>query len=147
MKSKLEELKATAAKLQQQIEELEKPKPWEPRGGKYWVNGAGGTSIKGTTNASRKFGLEYQTEAESWKAAAAMSTHNRLLAYVDEFGGEWVADWSDSDEQKYVLRYNNEIDTWAYSSNQYLQVACAVYMSKECAEGLIVKLNSGEVSL
>ena len=29
----IEELKATAVKLQQQIEALEKPKKWEPKGG------------------------------------------------------------------------------------------------------------------
>ena len=143
----IEELKATAVKLQQQIEELEKPKQWEPRGGGYWVC-AWGDVFGDPIARTSKFGAERQTAKAAEKASAAMRTHNRLLAYVDEFGGDWEADWGDHGQPKYYVYYcYYHTLGWcmhqAYSTN----IGGTVYMSRECAEGLVAKLNSGEVVL
>ena len=146
----LEELKATAVKLQQQIAELEKPKQWEPRGGPYDVRGNGVTAKGlGVSIASyAEFGTERQTAEAAEKASAAMRTHNRLLAYVDEFGGDWEADWENLNQEKcYVYYGHNSGNRWHYSNPLKTRISGAVYMSQDCAEGLVAKLNSGEVIL
>ena len=128
----LEELKATAVKLQQQIEALEKPKQWEPRGGEYIAS----------TYARRR-----ATELAAEKASAAIRTHNRLLAYVDEFGGDWQADWEDHEQPKYSVYYSYKISAWSPAYNYRSCTSGTVYMSQHCAIGLYAKLNSGEVVL
>ena len=129
----LEELKATAVKLQQQIAELEKPKQWEPRGGKY---------ITGHY-------VRRATESAAEKANAAMHTYNRLLAYVDEFGGDWEADRGllCYKQNKYYIVYDNPKGEWCIDHHHRACSAGAVYMSEECAKDLAAKLNSGEVTL
>ena len=129
---KLEELKATAAKLQQQIEALEKPKKWEPR--------------KDLCYRSSAFSTRDTLEADN-KAHKDMRSHNRLLAYVDEFDGEWVADWAGEGQGKYAIVYSHINDSWLVDWNRSYCSLGTVYMSQECAEGLVAKLRSGEVVL
>jgi hypothetical protein len=128
----IEELKATAAKLQQQIEVLEKPKEWEPRKGFY----------------KSEYHTERDTVFADATARCAMNTQSRLLAYVDEFGGDWEADWSDNHQYNYCVQYFNQLKTWCVNYNY--STGCTsgtVYMSEDCAEKLVNKLNSGEVVL
>ena len=144
----LEELKATAVKLQQQIEALEKPKQWEPRGGYHAVLSSGfNIPLAVITAEQRKFGVVRQTAKAAEKASAAMRTHNRLLAYVDEFGGDWEADWENSEQLKYSVMYGYISKLWNRDFSQRGCTSGAVYMSKDCAAGLVDKLNSGEVVL
>ena len=131
----IEELKTTAAKLQQQIEALEKPKQWKPRGA-YRIKPLKEDAPTMLTIEAAK------------KASAAMRTHNRLLAYVDEFGGDWEADWENLNQEKcYVYYGHNSGNRWHYSNPLKTRISGTIYMSKECAEGLAAKLNSGEVVL
>ena len=129
----LEELKATAVKLQQQIEALEKPKQWEPRGEFYALHHS----------------LPTSTVEAAAKATTNIRTHNRLLAYVAEFGGDWEADWEDWKQEKcYVCFNNHEISQkWKWSRAFNSCMGGTVYMSRECAIALAAKLNSGEVTL
>ena len=130
----IEELKATAVELQRQIEALEKPKQWKPRG-------------------NYRIKLLYEdaptmlTIEAAEKASDAMRTHNRLLAYVDEFGGDWEADWEDFYQLKYSVFYNDRSKRWNRDFSQRDCTSGTVYMSKECAKDLAAKLNSGEVVL
>jgi len=127
-----------------------KPKQWEPRGGGYWVCGWGDVFDCGTVTRTSKFGVERQTAEAAEKASAAMRTHNRLLAYVDEFGGDWEADWSDSSQGNYYVYCNgrNSPNKWdSYYSDGNERYSGTVYMSRDCAKGLVAKLNSGEVVL
>ena len=129
----IEELKATAVELQQQIEALEKPKQWKPRG-------------------NYRIKLLYEdaptmlTIEAAEKASDAMRTHNRLLAYVDEFGGDWEADWSD-DHKNYYVCYAHLRMAWSATMSSTTCTGGTVYMSEECAKDLAAKLNSGEVRL
>ena len=129
--NKLQELKATAAKLQKQIEELEKPKQWEPRKGVY----------------ESTYHTERDTVFADAAARCAMNTQSRLLAYVDEFGGDWEADWTDNDQYNYCVYYAHHRKTWAMDMYSTSSSGGTVHMSKDCAEGLVAKLNSGEVLL
>ena len=146
-KHELEKLKATAAKLQQQIEALEKLKQWEPRGGDWWVAVSGNIFSGGTSPVEINNGAVRRTIEAAEKASAAMRTHNRLLAYVDEFGGDWEANWSDSTQEKGYVYYNYSSRGWSAESWVFRCCEGAVYMSRECAKDLAAKLNSGEVVL
>ena len=126
---------------------------WEPQGGEWYVS-TFDSILKGySTINSRLFGAERQTEEEAEYAAQQMRTHNRLLAYVAEFDKDWKADWTYSASQdKYFVYYNygiNEYDINEYCIGCHVTVCLIgiVYMSKECAEELCRKLNSGEVVL
>ena len=137
----IEELKTTAAihlkvadRLQQQIEELEKPNQWEPRGA-YRIK------------LLKEDAPTLLTAEAAKKASAAMRTHNRLLAYVDEFGGDWEANWEDHEQPKYCVYYSYKIRGWFLAYHYRSCTSGTVYMSQECAEGLLKKLNSGEVIL
>ena len=149
--SKLEELKATAAKLQQQIEALEKPNQWEPRGGEWTIFLECAHIRVAKKTPSKAFataGLERQTKEAANKAQDDMRTHNRLLAYVDEFGGDWEADWSDMWQAKYYVNKNNQLGSkWSIKYTMHNDIIGAVHMSQDCADGLIAKLKSGEVIL
>ena len=125
-----------------------KPKQWEPRGGPYDVRGNGVTAKGlGVSIASyAEFGTERQTAEAAEKASAAMRTHNRLLAYVDEFGGDWEADWSDNHKNYYVC-YAHLRMVWSATMSSTTCTGGTVYMSEECAKDLAAKLNSGEVVL
>ena len=89
MNTKLEELEATIKQAQQQIEAINNPKPeqWEPKGGVYRVLSNGEINGGLSGNLSRLFGTLRQTYEEAEAASAVMRSHNRLLAYVAEFGG------------------------------------------------------------
>ena len=143
----LEELKATAVELQQQIEALEKPKQWEPHGGHYRATDSGSIFYGSSGHVERMFGTVRQTEEAAKKASAAMRTHNRLLAYVDEFGGDWEADWEDAQQLKHTVYYGYASNGWSVDAKRTFRTSGAVYMSQECALGLYAKLNSGEVVL
>ena len=150
----IEELKATAVihlkvadKLQQQIEALEKPEQWGPRGGGYWVSTSGNIRNHISTPRTCNFGSERKTEEAAEKASATMRTHTRLLAYVDEFGGDWQADWEDKGQPKYCVYYHQTSCTWHVHTSKTCCISGTVYMSQDCAEGLVEKLNSGEVVL
>ena len=123
----LEELKATAVKLQQQIEALEKPKQWKPTVGLDWVD------------------------------RAHISTYTRLLQYVKEFGGDWGADWGSWSQEKCYVSYGHHSSNkthssdasynWDYLVSNKTRTIGTVYMSRKCAKDLAAKLNSGEVIL
>ena len=147
----LQEINAVpAVKLQQQIAELEKPKQWEPRGGYHAVLSSGfNIPLAVITAEQRKFGVVRQTKEAAEKASAAMRTHNRLLAYVDEFGGDWEADWDNFCQDKYSLTHKNTCvgSLWSKAVTGAVKGMGTVYMSQDCAQGLVAKLNSGEVVL
>ena len=145
--TKLEELKAMVSVLQKKIEALEKPKQWEPKGGDWWVDTSGIAREYESSPCTIKFGVERQTAEAAEKASAAMRTHNRLLAYVDEFGGDWEADWENYEQLKYSVMYGYVSKLWKRDFSQTLCTNSTVYMSKDCSEGLVAKLNSGEVVL
>ena len=123
------------------------PAQWEPAEGKHYISTGGGVGIETTTKSYAGFGMIRNTRDKALKAVDPMRTHNRLLAYVDEFDSEYVPDWENLFEFKHYIRYDHHTHNWLYSSNCIRRIIGAVYMSKECAQELIVKLNSGEVVL
>ena len=126
---------------------------WKPQSGEWYVETSGKVSIGCSKKRTQFFGVERQTEEEAEYAARQMRIHNRLLAYVAEFDKDWKADWTyGTSQDKYFVYYNygiNEYDINEYCTDWHVTVCLTgiVYMSKECAEELCRKLNSGEVVL
>ena len=99
------------------------------------------------TAEQRKFGVVRQTKEAIEKASTAMRTHNRLLAYVDEYGSDWEADWEDGKQPEYYVYYSYHTLGWCMNHAYNSTIGGTVYMSRDCAKGLVAKLNSGEVVL
>ena len=116
--AEISDMKVALASLEAKAKALEKPKQWEPRKGLNWVD------------------------------RAHISIYTRLLQYVKEFGGDWEADWENMHQEKcYVYYGHSSGNRWHYSNPLKTRISGTIYMSKECAEGLAAKLNSGEVVL
>ncbi len=125
-----------------------KPKKWEPEGGSYYVmtNGVVDNGLP-STDDTRLFGTEYPTEELAQRASKVMRSHNRLLAYVLEHAPDWEADWSDTNQKKWRIIWNERGDKYQNIFNIRSLFLGTVYMPAEVSRELVDKLNSGEVEL
>jgi len=144
-----EELKARrnvyltwVAKIDEQIAELEKPKKWEPKNGR-WVISSNGTVMKTITmTKSQLFGTERQTEEQAEKAAVAMRRFNRLLAYRDEFAPGYIFQYGGINSYVYTRDH-----LWLLGNTRHHHIPTNVYFPERVADELCRKLNSGDVIL
>ena len=120
---------------------------WEPQSGEWYVETSGKVSMGWSIKRTQFFGVERQTEEEAEYAARQMRIHNRLLAYVAEFDKDWKADWTNADQDKYFVGFDHVTNEYYTNKRTCSRTIGQVYMSKECAEDLCRKLNSGEVVL
>lgn len=143
-----------AIDLAAQIEKLEvsaRAEKWEPRGGLYGIYGNG--DIKEINKDSHpqpesvQNGYIYPDMESAEKSRDAMRPHNRLLAYVREFDSDWTPDFSNAMQVKCFITYNEISGQWARGSMNGWPYMGTVYMSYDCAEDLVIKLNKGEVEL
>jgi hypothetical protein len=111
---------------------MPEPKKWEPR--------------KDLRYRSSAFSSRDTLEADN-KVHKDMRTHNRLLAYVDEFGEGWSAVWEYLPAQKYYVGYDVARRKYYIGNTNHAKTFGTIYMSQECAQDLIAKLESGEVVL
>ena len=127
------------------------PTEWEPRGGEWFVRHYGPVGTHVSDNDSRLFGTEYKTKEQAKWAMEKMRSFNRLLAYiaefdVDEYGMQWEADWTNVYNNKCSIRYCHITNKWYLLYHTTMQYF-TTYMSEQCAEALVKKLNNGEVEL
>lgn len=126
----------------QRIEE--KQKQWEPEGGEFLCHHTGFIVDSNKDDfASKINGCAYKTGKQAEKAAAAMRTHNRLLAYVAEFAPDY--EFAFGKENWYVCNLNG--GDFSAGGDIYIKDVGKVYMPKDVALELRRKLNSGEVVL
>lgn len=145
-----EELKARrnvylswVAKIDDQIAELEKPKQWEPKGGKWFIGSSGNVYQNKTLINTQLFGMERPTKEAAEKAAIAMRRFNRLLAYRDEFAPGYVFQYGGVN--CYVFARDQ---AWGVGSHTKNQSPAEVYFPEgDVANELCRKLNSGAVIL
>jgi len=131
--------------LETQIAEIEKPEPkkWEPRGGDWFVGDSGEIDEKWQDEIC-EFGNERDTREQAEKAAIEMRRFNRLLAYRDEFAPGYVRP---IDGKSYFVYFDSSLSRWMVDFDYQDCEAITVYMPKNVAVGLEIKLNSGEVVL
>jgi hypothetical protein len=148
MSKAINDLEVSIGRAQVELQRLKgiEAKKWDPKGGEFWVSSTGETIKIPSSENSRLFGTERETPEAAKYAYECMRYNHRLLAYVEEFGGGWVADWEGGND-KYYLVYSGYTEKWGvHACARMFKLGC-MYMSEECAEGLAVKLNSGEVVL
>lgn len=121
-----------------------KPTQWEPKDGGYFVTVTGEVREQATFKPCAAFGTERPTRKQAESARDAMCIFNRLLAYRDEFDPNFTFV---QDCRNYAVQLSLLTNTYcAIWSSDYIFVG-VVYMSKQVAETLARKLNSGEVVL
>jgi|GEM_PF-1941712 len=76
-----------------------------------------------------------------------LQAYATLLDYVEEFGRGWVADITDSYQNKWFVYFDIDYKKYSCDIDEDCLDICKVYMSEACAKGLADKLNSGEVRL
>ena len=132
---------------------IEPPKPtipiakWEPIEGNYCVVNyclSAGYYNKAPSNAADS-GLTYKTQSQADSAAKSLRAYARQLAWLAENDDGWVADWSNSDQNKYFISIkhgSNKIKAYKNFTDQSLGV---IYMSESNAEKLAQLINDGIV--
>ena len=105
---------------------------------------------------SRGEAVEVKNPVERWKRKGKGISdlhksinwvHLNLQAYVLEFGGDWVADWGDIQQVKAFILINPTDSRYRIDYQWSSASFAEVYMSEECAKGLVEKLKTGEVVL
>ena len=129
---------------------IEPPKPaitkWEPIGGRFTVDVIKLNSYEiCSENKYRLAGMEYQTKSQDNSAAKAIRAYARQLAWLAENDDGWIADWSNSEQDKYHIymgHSSNEIRTYRNFTDQSIGI---IYMSQANATKLARLMNDGIV--
>ena len=128
--------------------EIEK---WQPKGGKWFVNIFGKVATVPWTLDSDvyDFGMAYPTKEAAEKARDAIRIHNRLITWLAENDDGWVADWSNSGQDKYYVysKCTPEGEVCDFSADYGFKDISKIYMSRENAITLCKLLNEGVVEL
>lgn len=145
---RIEEMERQLAALKAEVEQESNQKRWEPEGGEFWVSAFGNVEqSERSYQYCASFGVERKTRKQAEKAAKAMRTHNRLLAYVAEFAPDWKPDWGNEKLSKWAVAFNHETDRYQVVFYSFLEEVGIVTMPESVALELCRKLNSGEVVL
>jgi len=130
------------AEIDEQIAELEKPKEWEPKSGKWVISSNGRVMKTITMTKSQLFGTERPTEEQAERAVIAMRRFNRLLAYRDEFAPGYIFQYGGLNY--YIFAQDR---SWLVGSTSLNNSPTNIYFPEHVALALCDKLNSGEVIL
>lgn len=133
LNTKIEELKKTIAELEAKVNGPEE-QPWIPHGN-YWVTDFYLVDREVGVSCDR-----FVSKQAAQYAAEKLKPIYKLLSYVTEF------DKDEYGKKSYLIRkYNNKFDCLkSHVDEEYVDV---VYMSKQCAEELVDKLNKDLVKL
>jgi hypothetical protein len=117
---------------------------WEPEGGKYRVLSSGKIHKIASFEETRLFGTERPNKEQALEAEKLMRTHNRYLAYCDEFS-VFIPDWTDYKQLKYFPMYDDYAEVWRPGKTDTFLIPGMKYLSLSECQALIKKLNSKEV--
>lgn len=141
---RIEEMERQLAALKAEVAQEAEAKQWEPEGGDWSVDADGEVCKSASSTQYKVFGTERKTREQAEKAAAAMRTHNRLLAYVAEFAPDYEPG---SGCGNYSIYRDLESGKFDFTVNYHVTYVGGVYMPHFVAIELCRKLNSGEVVL
>lgn len=119
---------------------------WEPKSGDFRI-AADLTVIKDTSSwkTYALAGLEYQTKTQAEQAAKALYSYARQLNWLHENDDGWVADWNDSEQDKYFIYYHSIKKEYRTTCTNCWMSLQHCYMSRDNAEKLCKLLNDGIV--
>ena len=134
---------------------IQQPVQWEPKRvlpDKYYFYISSDGEIlriidrKVVVDDSRlQLGNYFHSKDHAFESSTQLRKLLRLQAYVREFDPNYNPNWEDHTEHKYYVYFDGK--KW---ESTFTLVSCSptsVYMSKEIAKDLVIKLNSGEVIL
>ena len=144
MEHKINELLIQRASIDAQLAELN-IQNWNPKGGYYYITSNGWIDEVETSEQSRNFGTERETEEEAEQAIEKMKIFNRLLAYKDEFDPGYIFT---PHKSNYYVYLDRREDVWHYGNDTVCENPTSIYFSsKELVEDLIKKLHYKLVTL
>lgn len=135
------EQKAEAMKHSSQIEK------WSPRVGNLSFSYKRDIVEFHTTEYELEIGRTFRSPGEAKSFQLRDTVRTRLDAYVREFDKGWEANFNDIEQVKCFIYYSTYTKDYAYGVDRKCCNIGGIYMSRECAEELVKKLNSGEVEL
>ena len=120
---------------------------WEPVGGHYcvinyclsagyWDTASGGAIASG---------LSYKTQSQADSAAKQLRAYARQLAWLAENDDGWIADWSNSNQNKYFVYIEHKSNKVRGYRNYTDQSFGIIYMSESNAIKLAQFMNDGIV--
>lgn len=126
---------------------IEPPKPvitkWEPKGGDYCILKDFSVALVNNNCTYPKY-MTYQTQEQAERAAKAIRSYARQLAWLEENSDGWKPDWKNICKEKYYIYYDEKTNNYNINSNQVHKSLNTIYMSKENAEKLCHLLNEAE---
>jgi hypothetical protein len=117
---------------------------WEPRGGSYPVKPFLTLFCPGNMVLHQETisGLRYDNKKQAEQAAKAIRSYARQLAYLAENDDGWIADWDNSEQDKYFIYYHTLKKKYRVTCTNCWMSMATVYMSKENANKLCQLLNN-----
>lgn len=140
---KIEELEATIAKAQQQIEDLKKPKTDrfapEQDDDFFYVGGSGDPLELPYYNDAfdvdaHDFFNCYETKELAEKAAPLMRRSNAIIMAKLMVDPAFKPDWSDTCQVKYYVIWNGDLNKWTTASSSRINMNVACVSTRENAE-------------
>ena len=119
---------------------------WNPRGGTFQIESDMSVNENQSWRNYALAGMEYETKSEAQKAAKALRSCARQLAWLSENDDGWRADWNNREQLKHYVYLKEYTDKEYRASNTYsYHNLNGIYMSKENANKLSKLLNEGIV--
>jgi len=123
----------------------QKPRQWEPVGGRFYVSYDGVVRKSDSDDKSKSFGTEYPTHALAARAADFMRPYHRLVAYALEHWPEYEVPEMPNEAAFPALSSGD--GEWHIYAHRYARGPWIPYGPREKVEELVDKLNRGEVAL
>lgn len=141
LKQEIEELEAEHKEMGEKIKRLKNQKIEVP-GGDYFVSACGSAY----DNGPRSIYFGFQTKRYA-KELAKINKNNRIIMQRYEMlmlekGEKWEADWDDSDQSKWWVRFDRRDNKWADFYSAFYE-GSVVYMPKFAALQICEELNQG----
>lgn len=119
-------------------------KRWEPRAGRYYIDGTGHIYTANSSDNYRLTGSERKTAEAAERLAHDQRIFNRLHAYREEFAPGYVVPEIGAETWCVIMRGGG---VWKAEPVRNSQCPTEIYMPEDVASDLCRKLNSGEVVL
>ena len=119
---------------------------WNPRGGTFQIESDMSVNENQSWRDYALAGMEYEEKAEAQKAAKALRSYARQLAWLSENDDGWKADWSNGNQFKHYLYFSEDSKkSYQLASSRFCHNLNGIYMSEENANKLCKLLNEGIV--
>lgn len=122
---------------------VQKPKLWEPDGGRFRIYANGEIIDSPSSDGYRQFGMEYPIRIQAERARDLMRPIHRYIAYAM---GHWpYYEVPEPGEWSYFVAYDDECKKWTMHAHTVSRCPWVPYGPRDKVEELVYRLNRGEV--